>query len=146
MANTSTHMTSGTDRREARPLSGDGLTFRFSDEIQELHQDMSRASGQRSAKTLAKAGALRVTMVSLDANATLSPESANGGATVQVLEGRLRIQINGTMRELGPGELMVLESNLREPIQAAERSVFLATVAWPEGAGAWSQEQAQGRH
>jgi quercetin dioxygenase-like cupin family protein len=146
MTNTSRHMTSGTDRRAARQLSGEGLTFRLSDEIQELRRDITRASGQRSAKTLAKAGGLRATLVYLEANATMSPESDAGGASIQVIEGRLRVQIDGMIHELGPGELMILEQNLREPIQAAERSAFLVTVHWPEGAGAWSQEQAQGRH
>lgn len=143
---TSPHMTTGTERRAARSLSGEALVFRLSDEIQELRQDLSRSSGQRSAKTLAKAGALRVTLVYLDANATMAPEASEGGATVQVIEGRLRIQTDGTVHELGPGEVIVLEQNLRQPIQAAERSAFLVTVTWPEGAGAWAQEQAQGHH
>src|ERR1051326_7736194 len=136
-------MTSGTDRRAARQLSGAGLTFRFSDEIQDLRQDLTRSSGQRSAKTLAKAGGLRITMVYLEANATMAPESSAGGATVQVLEGRLRMHVDGNIHELCPGEMMVLDQNLHEPIQAAERSAFLVTVYWPEGAGAWTQEQAQ---
>ncbi|MBV9133585.1 MAG: hypothetical protein JO318_12860, partial [Chloroflexi bacterium] len=73
-------------------------------------------------------------------------EGSAGGATLQVLEGRLRVQVDGAIQELKAGELMVLEQNLHEPIQAADRSAFLITVYWPEGAGAWSQEQAQGRH
>lgn len=144
--NTSSHMTSGTDRRAAHSLSGDGLTFRISQELQELRQDLARSSGQRTAKTLAKSGGLRVTMVCLEANSSLAPEASAGGATIQVLEGRLRMQVDGTPHELGSGEIMVLEQNLREPIQAAEPTAFLLTVYWPEGAGAWSQEQAQGRH
>src|SRR5207237_1923696 len=144
--NMASHMTSGTDRREARPLSGDGLVYRLGDEIQELRRDLTRSSGQRSAKTLAKAGGLRVTLVCLDANATMSPEASDGGATLQVIEGRLRTQVEGTVHELGPGDIIVLEQNLREPIQAAEGCAFLVTVSWPEGAGAWSQEKAQGRH
>jgi quercetin dioxygenase-like cupin family protein len=143
---TTSHTTTGTDRRAARPLSGGALRFRISDEIEELRQDLARSSGQRSAKTLAKAGGLRVTLVYLDTNATISPESTSGGATVQVIEGRLRMQVDGAIQELGPGELIELDQNLHEPIQAAERSAFLITVAWPEGAGAWSQERAQGRH
>src|SRR5262249_25069615 len=131
--NTSAHMTSGTDRRAARPLSGP-LVFRIAAETQELRQDISRSSGQRSAKTLAKVAGLRVTMVDLDAGATISPEASDGGATLQVLEGRLRVQADGTIHELGAGELIVLDQNLREPIQAAERSAFLITVYWPEGA------------
>jgi quercetin dioxygenase-like cupin family protein len=140
-----THMTTGTERRAAHTLSGEGLVFRLSDEIQQVRQDLSRASGQRSAKTLAKAGRLRVTLVCMEANTTLSPEASDGGATIQVIEGRLRIQSDGAMHDLSAGQIIVLEENLREPIQAAERSAFLVTVAWPEGAGAWSQEAASGR-
>ena len=143
--NTATHMTTGTDRRAAHSLSGDGLMFRFSDEIEELRQDLARSSGQRSAKTLAKAGNLRVTLICLEAEATIQPEASNGGATIQVIEGRLRVQTDGSITELRPGQLVVLNANLREPIQAAERAAFLLTVAWPDGAGAWSQEQASGR-
>jgi quercetin dioxygenase-like cupin family protein len=138
-------MTTGTDRRAARPLSGEGLVFRLEHEIAELRQDLARSTGQRSAKTLSKAGRLRVTLVCIEANATISPEAHDGGATVHVLEGRLRIGMDGSVHELGAGELIVLEQNLREPIRAAERSTFLITVAWPEGAGAWPQEQASGR-
>jgi quercetin dioxygenase-like cupin family protein len=126
-------------------LSGEGLVFRIADEIADLRQDLSRSSGQRSAKTLVKSRGLRVTLVVMEANATMSPEATDGGATIQVIEGRLRVQSDGSVRDLGPGQLVVLENNLREPIQAAERSVFLLTVAWPEGAGAWSEEQASGR-
>ena len=144
--NTASHMTTGTDRREARPLSGEALVFGLKREVEALRQDLSRSSGHRSAKTFAKAGGLRATLVYLDANATVLPESHDGGATLQVIEGRLRMQTDGAVHDLGPGDLIVLEHNLREPIQAAERSAFLVTVAWPEGAGAWSQEQAQGKH
>jgi quercetin dioxygenase-like cupin family protein len=137
-------MTTGTERRSAHPLSGQGLIFRLSDEIAELRQDLSKSSGQRTAKTLAKSGGLRITLVVLDANATMSPEASDGGASIQVIEGRLRVQSDGSIHDLGPGQLIALEQNLREPIQAAERSAFLVTVAWPEGAGAWHQEQAAG--
>jgi len=144
-SSSTSHSTSGTDRRASHTLSGQ-LLFRFTDEMQELREDLNRASGQRSAKTLAKSGGLRVTMVQLEANNTIDPESNNGAATIQVIEGRLRISTDGTVQELGPGELMVLDHNLNDPIQAAERTTFLVTVAFPEGAGAWEEEQAQARH
>ena len=142
--NPTTHMTTGTARRPAHQLSGDGLVFRLSDEIDALRRDLRASSGQRSAKTLAKTGNLRVTLVVLEANAALEPEASGGEATIQVLEGRMRVQKDGTVTELGSGQLVVLEQNLREPIQASERSAFLITVAWPEGKGDWSQEAAPG--
>jgi quercetin dioxygenase-like cupin family protein len=139
------HTTSGTERRPAHQLSGDGLKFRLRDEIDQLRQDLKSSSGQRSAKTLTKAGGLRVTLVVMDANADMRPEASNGGATVQVLEGRLQVQSHGQTRELASGELMALDDNLREPVRAVDQSAFLITVAWPAGAGAWSQEAASGR-
>ena len=75
----------------------------------------------------------------------MAPEASAGGASLQVLDGRLRVQTDGQVHELGPGQVAVLAQNLHEPIQAAERSAFLVTVAWPEGAGAWAEEEAAGR-
>jgi quercetin dioxygenase-like cupin family protein len=143
--NPATHSTSGTERRAAHALSGGGLVFGLANEITELRQDLSKSSGQRSAKTLAKSGGLRITLVVMEANATMSPESTGGAATIQIIEGRLRAQADGSMHDLRAGQLIVFEQNLHEPIQAAEPSAFLVTVAWPEGAGAWSQEEASGR-
>jgi|ERR671932_28289 quercetin dioxygenase-like cupin family protein len=139
------HTTTGTERRAAHQLSGEGLRFRLRDEIDQLRQDLGSSSGQRSGKTLTKAGPLRVTLVVMDANTSMHPEASHGGATLQVLEGRLQVQAQGQSQDVGSGELLVLDDNLREPIRAVEQSAFLITVAWPEGAGAWSQEAAQGR-
>ena len=141
----SAHVTTGTERRPSHALSGDGLVFRLADEIDALRQDLSRSSGQRSAKTVAKTRGLRLTLVVLEANATMAPEAIVGGASLQVLDGRLLVQVDGQVHELGPGQVAVLAENLHEPIQAAERSAFLVTVAWPEGAGAWAEEEAAGR-
>jgi quercetin dioxygenase-like cupin family protein len=93
MANT--HVTTGTERRPSHALSGDGLVFRLANEIDALRQDLSRSSGQRSAKTLAKTRGLRITLVVLQAHATMAPEASVGGASLQVLEGRLRVQTDG---------------------------------------------------
>ena len=128
----------------AHALADEGLVFRLADEVRELQQDLGRATGGRSGKTLAKAGGLRVTLVVLDAGVTLEPEAAAGGASLQVLEGRLRVQADGEEWELAPGDPVALGHNLREPVRAIERSAFLVTVAWPEGAGAWGQEASSG--
>jgi quercetin dioxygenase-like cupin family protein len=141
----STHATTGTERRPPHALSGDGLIFHLADEVDALRRDLSRSSGQRSAKTLSKSRGLRLTLVVLEVNATMAPEASAGGASLQVLEGRLRVQTDGQVHEVGPGQIAVVAENLREPIQAAERSAFLGTVAWPEGAGAWAEEEAAGR-
>jgi len=134
------HGTTGTARRAAHELSGHGMVFEMASEIRGLRNDLEHTSGDRSAKTFVKAEGLRVTLVLLRAGATLHPEAIAGGASVQVLEGRLRLQSAGEWRELGPGELVVLSENLREPLAAVAEAAFLVTVAWPAGAGAWQQE------
>ena len=142
---TDAHTTTGTDRREPHELSGQLLYFRLQQEITQLRADLARASGSRTAKTLAKAGGLRVMLVAMESGVTLDPEAAAGGSTLQVIEGRLRVRAEDQVQEVGAGELVVLSRNLREPVQAIEASAFLVTVAWPEGAGAWEQEASRGQ-
>src|SRR6266542_3301164 len=100
---TTTHATTGTARRASHVLSGAGLVFRLNDEIDALQRDLASASGRRSAKTLAKTGGLRMTLVLLDSGATLDPEATAGGASVHVLEGHVRMQIDGQVRDAGAG-------------------------------------------
>jgi quercetin dioxygenase-like cupin family protein len=142
---THAHATHGSALRDARALSGQGLSFSLDHEAQALAAELGQASGGRVAKTLAKTGALRVTLVHLAAGTTVDPEAAAGEASVQVLTGRLELNASGRILQLGPGELVVLSQNLREPLRAHEPSTLLVTVAWREGAGAWAQEAREGQ-
>ncbi len=84
---TQSHTTTGTSRRPAHLLSGQGLTYRLRDEINGLWQDLPRTSGQRSAKTLAKADNLRVALITLEAGAMMDPRAVTGGASLHVCKG-----------------------------------------------------------
>jgi quercetin dioxygenase-like cupin family protein len=119
--------------------------YRLSDEIDGLWHDLPRTSGHRSAKTLAKSHNLRVALIALDAGAAMDPQAVDGGASLHVLQGRLRVHTDGQVREVKPGELVVLSRNFRERVEALERCAFLAMVAWPNGAGAWQMEASTGR-
>jgi quercetin dioxygenase-like cupin family protein len=139
------HATSGTARRPAHSLAGHGVTFSLSDEIQTLRGDLERTSGGRAAKTLAKAGGLRVTLVLLAGGTRLDAQAVAGAASMQVLEGRLRFQADDSERIVRRGDLIALAENLRGSISADEETAILVTVAWPEGAGAWDEEARAGR-
>ncbi|MCA1645539.1 MAG: cupin domain-containing protein [Chloroflexi bacterium] len=139
------HATSGTGARESRPLSGQGLRFSLDRERREAATELAQASGGRTAKTLAKSGSLRVTLVVAAAGTSIEPEAAAGEATIQVLDGRIEFEVDDQSQQFTAGELAVLSQNLRQPIRVLEESAFLVTIAWPEGAGAWDQEQRQGR-
>jgi quercetin dioxygenase-like cupin family protein len=137
---TETHITTGTDRREAHELAGDLLHFELQREIAELRRDLARASGGRTAKTLAKASGLRAILVVIESGVTLEPQAAAGASTLQVLDGRVRVSADGRVQEVRAGELVALSQNLRDPVEALEAASFILTVAWPEGAGAWDEE------
>jgi quercetin dioxygenase-like cupin family protein len=134
------HETSGTARRAAHQMSGRGLVFHVADEVDSLRQDLEHTSGGRAAKTLAKTEGLRITLVLIRKDVEMNPEATAGGASIEVLAGRLRVQAGGEPWDVGTGELIALADNLRERITALEETAFLLTVAWPAGAGAWKQE------
>jgi quercetin dioxygenase-like cupin family protein len=138
------HTTNGTASRAPRTLSGPGLTYNLATEIAGLKRDLEHTSGKRAAKTLAKAHNLRVTLITLAAGATLDPHAIAGGAALHLLHGRLRVHPDDVTQVLEAGELMVLAENLRKPVEAVEASTLLAVVAWPDGAGAWDREAANG--
>ena len=139
------HTTSGSARRGARSVSGQGMIYRLSAEMQSLQQDLAQTTGGRAAKTLAKAQNLRVALVTLRAGSTIDPHAIAGAATLHVLEGRLRIHPEDADRDVEAGDLVVLNQNLRRPAEALEDATILAMVAWPDGAGAWDAELAGGR-
>src|SRR5437763_7899473 len=95
-------------RRGAHQMSGRGLVFRVADEVDRLRDDLQYTSGGRAAKTLAKTEGLRVTLVLIKKDFELNPEATAGGASLEVIAGRLRIHAGGERTEVSPGELIVL--------------------------------------
>jgi quercetin dioxygenase-like cupin family protein len=140
------HQTTGTDTRPAHELSGQGLTYALDRERQALVKDLDPAGAGRTAKTLAKTDTLRVTMVHLRAGTTVNPSATAGAATIQLLDGRLKIAADGSPSEMRPGDLAVFSENLQDTIEAMDNSTFLLTVAWEEGAGAWDVEEREAKH
>ena len=142
-----THDTTGTQLRDSHALTGQGLKFALEQEQRELASEVSRTSAGRTAKTLAKSDTLRVTLIHLRAGQTVNPAATAGAASLQVLSGRLSIEGDAAqLGQVGSGELVIFSDNLRDPIRALEDSTFLVTIAWDEGAGAWDQEEQEGRH
>src|SRR5689334_10218883 len=88
----------------------------------------------RSSKTLIKTGDIRVVLIALEAGAALPEHHADGGLTVQVLRGALRINASGKNFDLRAGQIVALPASLKHDVIAAEASEFLLTISWPRPA------------
>ena len=102
-------------------------------EIELLRGEETYHRAGRNAKTLIKRPDLRVVLTAVRGGTRVAEHVAAGPLTVEVLRGRIRMHVPGGEVDLGPGHLLMLERNERHDVEAVEESVFLLTIAWPEG-------------
>jgi len=112
------------DRPEAAPV----VHFRIDEQVERLKKEPAWRSGSRNAITLTKEPALRVVLTVLRKGTRLEEHQARGPLTFQVLSGSVRFKAAGRSLEMGPGELLALESALGHQVEALEDSAFLLTL------------------
>jgi quercetin dioxygenase-like cupin family protein len=86
--------------------------------------------GRRSAKTVfgGHEHVLRQSVIALDAGSVMADHLSPGEATIQVLQGRVRLTAGKDSWDLRSGDLLDLPED-RQSIEALEPSVVLLTVA-----------------
>jgi quercetin dioxygenase-like cupin family protein len=91
-----------------------------------LQQDTGRSS-----ETLVKYEDFRIILVVMKAESRMSQHHADGPISVQGIQGRIRLHLpeNQTV-ELGPGDILALETGLKHDVEALEDSAFLLTISW----------------
>jgi quercetin dioxygenase-like cupin family protein len=86
-------------------------------------------SGQaRGAVTLVKQGGMSLVLTHLHAGGTLSEHAAPGAATVQVLDGHVRVHIGDEALDAPDGRLIAFDSGVRHSVEAVEDSTLLLTL------------------
>ena len=104
--------------------------FDLPKEIADSEQKKPWPSGIYS-RTLFKKHDLRIVLISMQNNAHMSEHHADGTLSIQVLQGRLRISINGKPHDLPTGALFALGHSIRHDVEANGDSIFLLTISWP---------------
>ncbi|HVG27647.1 MAG TPA: AraC family ligand binding domain-containing protein [Acidobacteriaceae bacterium] len=99
-------------------------------EIAEAQQKKPWAAGHY-AKTLFKKHDLRILLITMEDAAHMKEHHADGTLSVQVLRGRLRLNVAGKPHELAEGSLFTLAGSIRHDIQSVGDSAFLLTLSWP---------------
>ena len=105
-------------------------------DLVDVHLTRAQASDEsRSSELVARDGVLRQTIVALRAGTRLGAHNSPPAASIPVLEGRVRIELEGSVQgEFCRGELWVL-THQRHSVLALEDSVFLLTTVTSVGEG-----------
>ncbi|HEX4935629.1 MAG TPA: cupin domain-containing protein [Gemmatimonadaceae bacterium] len=117
-----------------RPLDGEALVLDLAHERAQMQALLPDRHG-RTARTLLKSGALRLTLISLAPGGMLPDHAAAGPITVQPLEGTMRFTVDGAAHDVGPGAIVTVGAHVRHAVTTEGGVTFLLTVAMPERDG-----------
>ena len=123
--------TSGSDSREARALMERVLTFSLRNEIEALRSEEQWLDGDRNSRTLAKEVDFRVLLSVLHDEATLDEQDGDARVSIQLLEGRGRLAVEGQSIDMSAGGLAVVDAGQRWDLRAVGDCAVLLTLAWP---------------
>jgi quercetin dioxygenase-like cupin family protein len=87
----------------------------------------------RSARTLVKEGALRVTIIGLAAGGTMPAHSANGPISIQLLQGDVTFDVVGEQYSLSQSDLLVIAPGVEHAARSTSGATFLLTVVHEAG-------------
>ena len=117
-------------RPHPKPMAAPYLEFDLARELEELHREAGRQSGQ-NAKTLVKYDDLRVVLMALQAHARIPVHHTEGRISIHIITGQIRVRAEGRTFDLPAGTLFALDGGLAHDVEALEDSAFLLTIAWP---------------
>ncbi len=91
-------------------------------------QPLGPGLSAQPSSALFKAGDLEVMRLVLLAGKSMPPHQVAGTITVQCLEGRLDVTVDGQSHLLAAGQLLYLEGGVRHAVTALEDASALVTV------------------
>lgn len=109
-------------------LRGPALAFRLDHEGKALGERARDAAAGRAGKTLAKEGALRITLVALRAGASLERHQVRGPASVQALSGSARVETAEAVIVVSAGGLLVLDAGVTHSVTALDDCTLLMNL------------------
>jgi quercetin dioxygenase-like cupin family protein len=112
-------------------LAAEHMLLDLGQVVTELHGE-SAAGQTRSGITLAKHGGMTIVLTHLHAGGKLQEHAAPGAATVQVLDGHIRLDLEGKTLDVPSGRLAVFDSGVRHSVEALEDSTLLLTLVGPQ--------------
>lgn len=110
-------------------------TFPLLSEAERLRESAAWRETGLASRTLVRGADARVVLLALAAGGRLHEHETAHSVSVQVIEGRVGLQLPDRAVELGAGELLFLEGGVPHDLVAREASVVLLTISWHGAAG-----------
>lgn len=123
--------TTGTSERDSRPLMDQLMVFSLAEEIASLRSEVQWEDNERNSRTLAKDVDFRALLSVLHADATLDENDGDARASLQILDGSARLEVDGEAADLKTGELAVVDSGHPWTLHATTDCAVLLTLSWP---------------
>lgn len=105
----------------------------LAEEARSLREEETWQREGHSARTLVKNESLRIVLIDLHEGARLGEHRAVSRISIQVLTGRVRVELPGETRDLAAGRLLAIDEAILHDVQALEQSSILLTLALREG-------------
>ncbi len=115
--------------RQPDVYAAPSMQFDLAAELKALDAEQPWQAG-RTAKTMVKYPDLRIVLVALKAGARVVRHEANARISMQVLSGRISVQVHGRTLDLAAGQVVALDDGIAYEIEAEVDSAFLLTIAW----------------
>jgi len=116
------------DLRPAERLGAPIIHIQLDRELELLRASDSYRTADHAAATILKRPGIRVVLVALRAGGQMHAHHADSPITVQVLQGRIRFDVDGQTLELQPGHLVGVAESLPHRVLGVEESAFLLTI------------------
>jgi quercetin dioxygenase-like cupin family protein len=123
--------TSGTEQRASRALMERLMVFEPDQEIRLLRDEEQWSDGDRNSRTLAKDVDFRVMLSVLHDGAQLDEQDGDARVSLQLIEGRAALAIDGNETSLVAGQLAVIDAGSPWTLRAEGDCAVLLTFAWP---------------
>ena len=108
-------------------LSAEHLLLDLGKVVNELHGKTSPDQA-RAAVTLVKQGGMNIVLTHLHQGGSLEEHAAPGAASIQVLDGHVRVKIGEETVDVPAGRLLAFDSGVRHRVDATEDSTLLLTL------------------
>ncbi len=123
--------TTGTEERPAQQLAEPVMLFDLQEQARLLAEEPEMESSGHNANTLVHFPDFRVVLISIKKGDMLREHRAPGRISIQPVQGRVVVRVEGRSLEMAERQLLVLEKLIVHEVEALDDAVILLTLGSP---------------